>query len=568
MQIITRAVGEGALSVDNPLIERLYLSRGLTHADETEKSLASLLSPLGLIDIEKAAERIADAVVEQQSILIIGDYDADGATSVALSKLALAAMGAGVVEFLVPDRFQFGYGLSVAIVAVAERLKPDLIITVDNGISSLDGVAAANAAGIDVIVSDHHLPGAELPAAYAIVNPNRGDCGFSSKSMAGVGVAYYLLSWVRHTLRQRQWFNSSQRPEPNLGQFLDLVALGTVADVVPLDCNNRILVHQGLLRMRQGHTRPGIRALVEIGTRDLSRLSAQDLGFAVGPRLNAAGRLQDMSVGIRCLLADDLSSARGLAQELDGLNKDRRELEQDMVADAELLLAQVPKIDRNFGVAVYHERFHQGVVGIVAGRLRERLHRPAIVFADSSEGAAGEIKGSARSIDGLNIRDVLDTIATRYPGLLIKFGGHAMAAGLSLKHVHFERFRSIFDGVVSELIDEDTLRAKCFVDGGLTEQELTLETVHTLFAAGPWGSGFPEPTFCDDFELVSQRVVGAQHLKLVLRKETRLVDAIAFRQPLLDQRIKSLRVVYRPARNDYGNTPTLQLIVEYVEPLA
>ena len=328
------------------------------------------------------------------------------------------------------------------------------------------------------------------------------------------------------------------------------------------------MVHQGLLRMRQGHTRPGIRALVEIGKRDLSRLSAQDLGFAVGPRLNAAGRLQDMSVGIRCLLADDLSSARALAQELDGLNKDRRELEQDMVADAELLLAQVPKIDRNFGVAVYHERFHQGVVGIVAGRLRERLHRPAIVFADSSEGAAGEIKGSARSIDGLNIRDVLDTIATRYPGLLIKFGGHAMAAGLSLKHVHFERFRSIFDGVVSELIDEDTLRAKCFVDGGLTEQELTLETVHTLFAAGPWGSGFPEPTFCDDFELVSQRVVGAQHLKLVLRKETRLVDAIAFRQPPLDQRIKRLRVVYRPARNDYGNTPTLQLIVEYVEPLA
>ena len=568
MQIITRAVGEGALGVDNPLIERLYLSRGLTHADETEKSLASLLSPLGLIDIEKAAERIADAVVEQQSILIVGDYDADGATSVALSKLALAAMGAGVVEFLVPDRFQFGYGLSVAIVAVAERLKPDLIITVDNGISSLDGVAAANAAGIDVIVSDHHLPGAELPAAYAIVNPNRGDCGFSSKAMAGVGVAYYLLSWVRHTLRQRQWFNSSQRPEPNLGQFLDLVALGTVADVVPLDCNNRILVHQGLLRMRQGHTRPGIRALVEVGKRDLSRLSAQDLGFAVGPRLNAAGRLQDMSVGIRCLLADDLSSARALAQELDGLNKDRRELEQDMVADAELLLAQVPKIDRNFGVAVYHERFHQGVVGIVAGRLRERLHRPVIVFADSSEGAAGEIKGSARSIDGLNIRDVLDTIATRYPGLLIKFGGHAMAAGLSLKHVHFERFRSIFDGVVSELIDEDTLRAKCFVDGGLTEQELTLETVHTLFAAGPWGSGFPEPTFCDDFELVSQRVVGAQHLKMVLRKETRLVDAIAFRQPLLDQAIKRLRVVYRPARNDYGITPTLQLIVEYVEPLA
>ena len=483
------------------------------------------------MDIDKAAQRVAEAVVAQQRILIIGDYDADGATSVALCKLALAAMGAEAVEFLVPDRFQFGYGLSEAIVAIAQSLKPDLIITVDNGISSVDGVAAANAAGIDVIVTDHHLPGSELPAAYAIVNPNRQDCGFPSKSIAGVGVAYYLLSWVRHTLRQRQWFDAAQRPEPNLGQFLDLVALGTVADVVPLDRNNRILVHQGLLRMRQGHTRPGIRALAEVGKRDLTQLSAQDLGFAIGPRLNAAGRLQDMSVGIRCLLADNVATARSLAQELDGLNKDRREIEQGMVAEAELLLAQVSKTDDAKGIAVYHERFHQGVVGIVAGRLRERLHRPAIVFADSSEGAVGEIKGSARSIDGLNIRDVLDTIATRYPGLLIKFGGHAMAAGLSLKRVHFERFRNIFAEVVAELVSEDALSAKCFVDGGLSEQELTLDTVQSLFNAGPWGNGFPEPAFCDDFELISQRVVGEQHLKLVLRKEARLIDAIAFRQP-------------------------------------
>ena len=568
MQIITRAVGDGALDVEDPLIERLYLSRGLTRSEETDKGLKSLVSPLGLMDIDKAARRVAEAVLAQQKILIIGDYDADGATSVALCKLALAAMGAEAVEFLVPDRFQFGYGLSEAIVAIAQSLKPDLIITVDNGISSVGGVAAANAAGIDVIVTDHHLPGSELPAAYAIVNPNRQDCGFTSKSIAGVGVAYYLLSWVRHTLRERQWFDASQRPEPNLAQFLDLVALGTVADVVPLDRNNRILVHQGLLRMRQGHTRPGIRALAEIGKRDLTQLSAQDLGFAIGPRLNAAGRLQDMSVGIRCLLADNFAAARSLAQELDGLNKDRREIEQGMVAEAELLLAQVSKTDDSKGIAVYHERFHQGVVGIVAGRLRERLHRPAIVFADSSEGAVGEIKGSARSIDGLNIRDVLDTIATRYPGLLIKFGGHAMAAGLSLKRVHFERFSNIFAEVVAELVSEDALSAKCFVDGGLSEQELTLDTVQSLFNAGPWGNGFPEPAFCDDFELISQRVVGEQHLKLVLRKEARLIDAIAFRQPALAQETKRLRVVYRPARNDYGNTPTLQLIVEYVEPLA
>ena len=568
MQIITRAVGDGALDLDDPLIERLYLSRGLTRAEEADKGLKSLVSPLGLMDIDKAAQRVAEAVVAQQKILIIGDYDADGATSVALCKLALAAMGAEAVEFLVPDRFQFGYGLSEAIVAIAHSLKPDLIITVDNGISSVGGVAAANAAGIDVIVTDHHLPGTELPAAYAIVNPNRHDCGFPSKSIAGVGVAYYLLSWVRHALRQRQWFDAAQRPEPNLGQFLDLVALGTVADVVPLDRNNRILVHQGLLRMRQGHTRPGIRALAEVGKRDLTQLSAQDLGFAIGPRLNAAGRLRDMSVGIRCLLADNVVTARSLAQELDGLNKDRREIEQGMVAEAELLLAQVSKMDDAKGIAVYHERFHQGVMGIVAGRLRERLHRPAIVFADSSEGAVGEIKGSARSIDGLNIRDVPDTIATRYPGILIKFGGHAMAAGLSLKRVHFERFRSIFDQVVAELVSEDALSAKCFVDGGLSEQELSLDTVHTLFNAGPWGNGFPEPAFCDDFDLISQRVVGEQHLKLVLRKDTRLIDAIAFRQPALAQETKRLRVVYRPARNDYGNTATLQLIVEYVQPLA
>lgn len=568
MQIVTRKVSSGALAIADPLIERLYLSRGVTQIDETEKSLQALLSPLGLIDIEKAAARLADAVTAQEKIIIVGDYDADGATSVALCTLALTAMGAEQVDFLVPDRFRFGYGLSAEIVALAHLKSPDLILTVDNGIASVQGVAAANAAGMDVIVTDHHLPGAELPDAYAIVNPNRRDCSFASKSMAGVGVAYYLMSWLRHTLRQRGWFDAENRAEPNLGQFLDLVALGTIADVVPLDHNNRILVHQGLLRMRRGHTRAGIRALVALGKRDLAHLSAQDLGFAVGPRLNAAGRLDDMSVGIRCLLADDPVIAGQLAQQLDALNQDRRDIEQEMVADAELLLAQDRNLDEAVGVAVYNDQFHQGVVGIVAGRLREKLHRPVIVFADASEHGRAEIKGSARSIEGLNIRDVLDAIATQYPGLLTKFGGHAMAAGLSIKRVHFERFRSIFNRTVADAVDADMLSAKCVTDGQLAEQQLTLDTVQALASAGPWGNGFPEPTFCDQFDIISQRVVGAIHLKMVLRLGERLVDAIAFRQAPLAAEVKHIRAVYRPARNDYGHTPTLQLMVEYIEPLA
>lgn len=568
MQIVTRKVSSGALAVADPLIERLYLSRGVTQIGETQKNLQALLSPLGLIDIEKAAARLADAVTAQEKIVIVGDYDADGATSVALCTLALAAMGAEQVDFLVPDRFRFGYGLSTEIVALARLKSPDLIITVDNGIASVQGVAAANAAGMDVIVTDHHLPGAELPDAYAVVNPNRRDCNFASKSMAGVGVAYYLMSWLRHTLRQRGWFDPKNRAEPNLGQFLDLVALGTIADVVPLDHNNRILVHQGLLRMRRGHTRAGIRALVALGKRDLTHLSAQDLGFAVGPRLNAAGRLDDMSVGIRCLLEDDAVIAGQLARQLDALNQDRREIEQGMVADAELLLAQDRSLDEAMGVAVYHDQFHQGVVGIVAGRLREKLHRPVIVFADASDHGHAEIKGSARSIEGLNIRDVLDAIATQYPGLLTKFGGHAMAAGLSIKRVHFERFRSVFNRMVADSVNADMLSAKCVTDGELAEQQLTLDTVQTLASAGPWGNGFPEPTFCDEFDIISQRVVGAVHLKLVLRLGERLVDAIAFRQAPLAAGITRIRVVYRPARNDYGHTPTLQLVVEYIEPLA
>jgi single-stranded-DNA-specific exonuclease len=532
-----------------------------------ERGLVNLLSPADLPEIDIAAARLADAVEQNQKILIVGDFDADGATSVALCLLALRAMGATNVDFLVPNRFDYGYGLSPEIVQLAATLAPNVIVTVDNGVASVDGVALANEMGIDVVVTDHHLPGDVLPDAHALVNPNVGDNAFASKSMAGVGVAYYLLSWVRQTLRQRDYFASRQIPEPNMAQYLDLVALGTVADVVPLDQNNRILVHQGLLRIRRGKTRPGIAALARVGKRDLSTLSASDMGFALGPRLNAAGRLQDMSVGIRCLVTDDPAEAGQLAAELDSLNQTRREIEQGMVADAEMILTQITPAPDEMGIAVYHESFHQGVVGIVAGRLREKFHRPAIVFADASD-TSDELKGSARSIDGLNIRDVLDSIATRLPGMLPKFGGHAMAAGLSIKRVHLARFQKAFDKAVRAAVTQDMLDAVLLTDGSLKQEQLNLQTVATLADAGPWGNGFAEPLFAGEFKLVNQRVVGQDHLKLVLGLNDQLIDAIAFRQKPLGGQPEHVNVVYKPALNDYAGQQTLQLMVEYIEAMS
>ena len=433
--------------------------------------------------------------------------------------------------------------------------------------ASIAGVETANAAGIDVIITDHHLPGDKLPAALALVNPNLIDSTFSSKSMAGVGVAYYVLSWVRQELRSRDWFQQTQREEPNLAQYLDLVALGTVADVVPLDRNNRVLVHNGLLRMQRGFTRPGIRALAAVGKRDLSSISAQDLGFAIGPRLNAAGRLEDMSVGIRCLMTEDESEAKQLAGSLDVLNQTRRHLQQDMVADAELIVSQFEVGEQATGLSVYHESFHQGVVGIVAGRLREKFHRPAIVFADAGGLAPDELKGSARSIDGVNIRDVLDSIATRYPGLLIKFGGHAMAAGLSIKKVHLPRFHKVFDKAVGQVTTEEMLSASLLTDGTLASEDLNLQTVALLDAGGPWGNGFAEPLFTGEFTLVSQRVVGDTHLKLVVKHGEQIIDAIAFSQPMLSGQPTNVLMVYKLAVNDYAGSRTLQLMVEYIEAL-
>ena len=555
------------LGLDDDLLDRVFAARGITEPAQLERGLSNLLSPADLPEIDQAAKRLADAVVEDQKILIVGDFDADGATSVALCLLALRAMGARQVDFLVPNRFDYGYGLSPEIVQLAAAMEPRVIVTVDNGVASVGGVALANELGIDVVVTDHHLPGDVLPDAFALVNPNVGGSSFGSKAMAGVGVAYYLLSWVRQALRQRQHFVSRGIDEPNMAQYLDLVALGTVADVVPLDHNNRILVHQGLLRIQRGMTRPGIAALARVGKRDLTTLSASDMGFALGPRLNAAGRLQDMSVGIRCLVTDDPAEAGQLAAELDGLNQTRREIEQGMVADAEMILTQITPDPDEMGIAVYHESFHQGVVGIVAGRLREKFHRPAIVFADASEGS-DELKGSARSIDGLNIRDLLDSIATKRPGMLLKFGGHAMAAGLSIKRVHLPRFQTAFDKAVRAAVTPDMLDAVLLTDGELAKEALNLDTVAKLANAGPWGNGFAEPTFAGEFTLVNQRVVGQDHLKLVFALQDQLIDAIAFRQPPLEGQPQRVRVVYKPALNDYGGQQTLQLMVEYIEAMS
>jgi len=548
-----------------PLLRRIYAARGVCRPHELDRSLRSLLPPAGMGEVDKAAARVMAAVREGEPILLVGDFDADGATSVALAVSLLRALGAGQVEFLVPNRFDYGYGLSPEIVALAAERRPRVLVTVDNGISSTAGVAAANAAGMDVIVTDHHLPGRELPAAYALVNPNLPECGFASKCLAGVGVIYYLLGAVRSMLRAEGWFDG--RAEPNLADWLDLVALGTVADVVPLDANNRILVHQGVSRMRAGRCRPGIRALAEVAGRPLDKLSAQDLGFALGPRLNAAGRLDDMTLGIRCLLAADLEEARGLARALDELNRTRRALEQDMLREAELIIAghRVDASER-FGVCVYESGWHQGIIGIVAGRMREKLNRPVIAFADAGDAHPDELKGSARSVPELHVRDALDAIAARYPGLLSRFGGHAMAAGLSLKRVHYDRFARAFDAEVEQRLPAQALTWTLQTDGCLNPDELCLDMARRLADGGPWGQAFPEPLFHGDFELVSQRVVGEDHLKLVVRHGGRLVDAIAFRQAPLEG-VKRLRCAYRLAENDYGDLPTLQLVVEHLFPL-
>jgi single-stranded-DNA-specific exonuclease len=483
--------------------------------------------------------------------------------------LALRMMGAAQVDYLVPNRFEYGYGLSPEIVEVALQRQPHLLVTVDNGISSLEGVARANACGMDVVVTDHHLAGAELPAACAIVNPNQPDCGFMAKSTCGVGVIFYVMIALRRALGAAGWFEQRQLTAPNLASLLDLVALGTVADVVALEHNNRVLVHQGLQRIRAGKLRPGLRALIEVSGRSQSRLVASDLGFALAPRLNAAGRLEDMSIGIECLLTDDPDHARALARTLDELNQERRGIEQEMQQQALSSLArlELDETELPMGLCLYDESWHQGVIGILASRIKDRVHRPVIAFAS---GDHGEIKGSARSISGFHIRDGLDAIAARYPGLLNKFGGHAMAAGMTLDTARFAEFRVAFDEQVRQQLDKQALTRCLLTDGALGAADLTIELAEILREGGPWGQQFPEPLFDGEFGLLQQRIVGQRHLKLVLMEPGSglALDAIWFNIDTAlwpDATVQRVRVVYRLDVNEFRGQRTLQLMVDHLQ---
>ncbi len=554
------------------LLQRIYSARGLNQESQTRQALSDLLPPGQLKGLKQATDLLVTALQQQQKVLIVGDFDADGATSCAVALLALRAMGLHSVDFLVPNRFDYGYGLSPEIVKVAAVQRPHLIITVDNGISSIEGVAAARALGIDVLVTDHHLPGRELPDANAIVNPNQEGCDFPSKNLAGVGVIFYVMSALRARLRDIAWFDKQGLKEPNLANYLDLVALGTVADVVPLDHNNRILVRQGLQRIRAGRARPGLLALLELGGRQRERIVASDLGFAVGPRLNAAGRLDDMSLGIQCLMCDAEELAREMALELDDFNRDRKAIESSMQEEA---LASLGKVQAGqdgeelpWGMCLYDPAWHQGVIGILASRIKDRYHRPVIAFADAGD---SEIKGSARSIKGLHIRDALDAVASSNPGLLSKFGGHAMAAGMSLDKAKFEDFKTAFDAEVRRQLHSDDLQACILSDGDLSEADMNLPMAHELREAGPWGQHFPEPVFDGEFYLMQQRIVGAKHLKMVVSpdaKGERLIDAIAFNVDLAlwpNQDTGRVKLAYRLDVNEFRGRQTLQFMVEYLE---
>ncbi len=570
---------ENFLADLHPVLQRIYMARQVASRGELEKSLDRLVSPALLKGIDAASALLADTLRHGKRILIVADFDADGATSCALAMRALRSLGAADVRYLVPNRFEFGYGLTPEIVALAAEQKPDLIITVDNGISSLEGVKAARARGIDVLITDHHLPGESLPAATVIVNPNQPGDNFPSKNLAGVGVIFYVMLALRARLRANGWYTERNIAEPNLARLLDLVALGTVADVVPLDANNRILVAQGLKRINQGYSYDrtnevglrccaGIDALLRVAGREPRRVTAMDLGYIVGPRLNAAGRLTDMSLGIECLLTDDAAAAHSMAQQLDALNRERRSIEADMqqqaVAEVEGLQLDMNALPR--GLCLFHESWHQGVIGIVAARIKERVHRPVIAFAPASD---TEIKGSARSVPGLHIRDALDAIAARHPDMLRKFGGHAMAAGLTLERRHLDAFRNAFDEEVSRHLSEDDLQGKVISDGELAPEELSLPVAELLRDAGPWGQGFPEPLFDGLFDVAGQRVVGEKHLKLSLRLPgaAKTLDAIAFNsvhdgEPPAYTRV---RAAYKLDVNEYQGYRSLQLILAHLE---
>ena len=540
----------------HPLLARLYAARGITDKTELDYELKSLLPPASLTHATDAAQLLADAIEAEAKLLIIGDYDCDGATATAVGMRALQSLGADV-DFLLPDRFKLGYGLSPEIVDVAAQQSPDLIITVDNGIASLEGVARAQQHGIATLITDHHLPGATLPDAECIVNPNQPGCDFPSKCIAGVGVMFYVMLALRAELRQRSYF--ADRPEPNFANLLDLVALGTVADVVKLDRNNRILVSQGLKRMRAGQMQPGIAALFKAAGRDPKRATAFDLGFLLGPRLNAAGRLADMRLGVECLLTDDPARALQIAQQLDTLNRERREIEADMQEQALAILSDVSFDETTAGIAIFDPGWHEGVVGILASRIKDKLHRPVFAFAPSE---GGIIKGSGRSIPGLHLRDALDLVAKRAPGLLLRFGGHAMAAGATVNAENFEKFRELFAQVAGELLAPADLTRTLETDGALEGGYISLETAR-LLENEVWGQGFPAPLFMDEFEVEQQRVLKEKHLKLRLRKGNARFDAIQFNFSTAPGH--SARAAYRLAINEYMGVETPQLLVEYLD---
>ena len=547
----------------HPLLARLYAARGIKTRSELDYELKSLLPPALLTHAAEAAVLLADAIEAQARILIVADYDCDGATACAVGIRALRAMSSDSgahIDYLVPNRFTYGYGLTPGIVDLAASMTPDLIVTVDNGIASIEGVARAKELGIATLITDHHLPADELPAAECIVNPNQPGCTFPSKHLAGVGVMFYVMLALRAELRQRGWFGD-ERKEPNLGALLDLVSLGTVADVVKLDQNNRILVNQGLKRMREGKLTPGLRAIFRAAGRDPAKATSLDLGFIVGPRLNAAGRLADMSLGIEALITDDEGRALSIAQQLDTLNRERKDIESGMQDQA---LTHLETLDTGDGasIALFDPEWHQGVIGILASRIKDKLHRPVFAFAP---GENGEIKGSGRSIPGLHLRDALDLISKRSPGLLLRFGGHAMAAGTTMMEASFPRFRELFAQIAGELIAPADLTRTLETDGPLETAYVAISTVR-LLENEVWGQGFPPPIFEDEFVVENQRILKEKHLKLRLRKDNLRLDAIQFNFSTAPSGNR-VRAAYRLAINDYNGVQTPQLMIEHIEDL-
>lgn len=550
----------------HPLLQRVYAARGVRSAAELALSLDKLLPVSQLDGVVRAVEVLIAHRARGGRVLVVGDFDADGATSTALMVRQLRRLGFADVQYLVPNRFQYGYGLTPEIVELAAARAPQLIVTVDNGVSSIAGVAAARARGIDVLVTDHHLPGRDLPDATAMVNPNLRDNTFASKALAGVGVAFYVMAALTRELAGKGECNSDAT---TIGDLLDLVAVGTVADLVPLDFNNRILVHQGLRRIRAGRCVPGVRALLEVAGKRIDNIVASDLGFQIGPRLNAAGRLDDMSIGIECLLTDDMTRARELAAQLAQLNHERRDLEQRMQQEALAIIQGIHEDPTQLplGVCLYDEGWHQGVVGLVASRIKDRVHRPVIAMAKADEAT---LKGSARSVPGVHIRDVLDAVAARHPGLIDKFGGHAMAAGLSIQAHRLDDFAAAFDAEVSRWMTLDDARGVVHSDGEVPSDAFTLDAARALRAGGPWGQAFPEPLFDGRFTVLETRVLGERHLKLKVRAgDGPVCDAIAFRYFDADDAepvsaAQQVEMAYRLDVNEYNGTERLQLVVEYL----